>query len=430
MRDMLLALGLLLSPASQLRPVGSPVGPGEICFAAWLAISAIRNLGRTDIPLTNAAWRILAFWLLFAIALSIGTLTAFLTTQHNDPALMKHDIQAYILVAGIGFFCVLEPTAPGRLKHIAWLLSGLGTVFLGMQWAEASGLAIIPGLDPWYWDRLRGWSENPNQLALVCLVIGLVSLHLAETAERSRETVAALGCAVLPLVVGLMTKSDSFLLILAVGCPLLIALKIRNWLRADASRPSVRNGLAWCALLALPIILVLAAPAAMVAAGNSTGFEKEFTQNNRDALERDAPERLKLWKQALELGVGTGMLGLGPGPHLVREQTASISYMDGRAYERHPSDDPRPDFESHNTVLDLFTQGGLLAVLAFGWLFGTALLLAVRTRHDSLAVLLCGLAVFSVFHLIVRHPLLWFVLALTLVAAAPARSPAATGDRI
>ncbi len=420
-RDILLALGLILSPASQLRPEGGSVGPGELCFALWLVLAVIRNFGRSDLPLTSASSRILAFWLLFAVALSIGALTALLMSVRNDPTLVMHDIKAYILVAGISVFCVLEPMAGARLRRVAWLLATFGAAFLVLQLAHAVEMISIARLDPWYWDRMRGWSENPNQLALVCIVIGFVSLHLCETSRQAGKRLIALSYAILAFSAGLMTKSDSFLLVLAIAFPVFAALKLASWIRLNERRPNMRPAFAWLVVLALPTLLTLTAPMSYLAADWAQGLRRDFSQNNHDAIERDIPNRLALWKQAVERGIETNMLGLGPGPHLVRTETASISLDYGHAYERHPSEDPAPNFESHNMVLDLFIQGGLIAVLVFAWLCVSTFLMTVRENFISLAVLLCGLGVFSVFHFIMRHPLLWFVIALCLVTATSAR---------
>ncbi|MEM7633893.1 MAG: O-antigen ligase family protein [Pseudomonadota bacterium] len=429
-KDALLALGLLLSPASQLRMAGGAIGPGEICFALWLGLTAIQSLGRSDLPLTPAPMRILSFWLLFAAALSIGALTTYAMGIRNDPAFLKHDIQAYILVAGISFFCALDPAAPRRLNNVAWLLALLGSAFLTLQLAHAWTLLNVPHLDPWYWDRLRGWSENPNQLALLCIGIIFVSFHLAETAVRPGARAVALSCTVLPLVTGLLTRSDSFLLVLAVACPALAVFTIVKWLRSNSPKPGVRWTFAWFCILAVPAVLVLSAPSARIITKNPGSIEQQFAESNRDALQRDAPKRLELWVRALGVGMSSGMLGLGPGPHLDRIKETSVNLKDPGGDVRHPSEDPVPNFETHNTLLDLFTQGGVLAVLGFGWLFISTFLLAARANLASLAALLFGLAVFSTFHFVFRHPLLWFVIATCLVLASAAqRNPAQAGHR-
>ena len=85
---------------------------------------------------------------------------------------------------------------------------------------------------------------------------------------------------------------------------------------------------------------------------------------------------------------------------------------------------PPPNFEAHNTLLDLFTQGGLAAVASFGLLVAGGMRRTYRANLAGLTVLLGGLAMFSMFHLIVRHPVFWFVIALCLVAGSG--RPAAT----
>ena len=56
-------------------------------------------------------------------------------------------------------------------------------------------------------------------------------------------------------------------------------------------------------------------------------------------------------------------------------------------------------------------------MLSLVWLVAAAFLLTYRTKLDGLTVLLCGLTIFSIFHLIVRHPAFWFAIAICLVAA-------------
>ena len=76
-----------------------------------------------------------------------------------------------------------------------------------------------------------------------------------------------------------------------------------------------------------------------------------------------------------------------------------------------------PNFEAHNTVLDLFMQGGLLAVVSLVWLIWTTVSATLRTRSDALTVMMFGLVLFGIFHLIIRSPLFWFSIGLCLVVA-------------
>ena len=45
--DTLLAFGLLLTTASQLRFGDLPIGPGELCLVTWLFLMLLRQLGQS-----------------------------------------------------------------------------------------------------------------------------------------------------------------------------------------------------------------------------------------------------------------------------------------------------------------------------------------------------------------------------------------------
>jgi O-antigen ligase len=92
---------------------------------------------------------------------------------------------------------------------------------------------------------------------------------------------------------------------------------------------------------------------------------------------------------------------------------------------RHPAPNGTPNFEAHNTILDLFTQGGLVAILSFLWLAATALFNIYKARLAGLTTLLCGLLLFAMFDLIIRFPIFWFAIALCLVAGFGKRNAAA-----
>jgi len=188
---------------------------------------------------------------------------------------------------------------------------------------------------------------------------------------------------------------------------------------------TLRSASAWILVLVLPLVTAYVVPLGASAATELEDFIKGMTKGGggRDT-EETARLRVEVWNRAMRRGIETGMLGLGPGPHL--EIPSSI--VAGR---RESTNDPKhvehpelgfvPNFEAHNTLLDLFIQGGLIAVLSLGWLVATALVGTHRAELDALTTMLCGLVIFSIFHLIVRHPVFWFAISLCLVAAADSR---------
>jgi hypothetical protein len=413
-RDLLLALGLLMSAASQLRPTGAKIGPSEACLVLWLLLMLGREAGRLGPPLTPVLGRLIKFWLLFASAQCIGTLTGYLIGDSHDPDLFLHDVLAYPLLAAVSLLSVVEPGAWCRLQRVAWHLVWLGAAFLALQLSHAFGLVAVASIDPWYWDRLRGWSENPNQLALFCTVLGLLSLHLAGSAARFWSRAIAIGCAVLSAVVGRLTKSDTFSLVLVAAGPIFVGIKLREWL-ISPKELTLASACASTLTLALPLLLAATVPLTYSISVQAEGLAK----GSPKGTEREALLRFHSWKEAINRGLESGMLGLGPGPHIEIPPeivAARQTTKDDPKNVEHPSLNSAPNFEAHNTLLDLFTQGGLLAVLSFIWLVATSLSTTYRAKLAALTTLICGLALFSIFHLIVRHPLFWFATDFCLVA--------------
>lgn len=421
--DGLLTLGLLLSTASQLRPEGAPVGPGEICLAVWVLLMLFREVARLGPTLTQPLSKLLIFWMVFALTQCIGTMTAFAIGDRHDTGLFLHDVMAYPVLAAVS--CL--STAGSRLHRVAWLLATFSAAWLLLQVAFGYGWISLGDYDTWEWERFRGLSDNANQLALYCAVITLLSLYLAETARGPGESLAALICMIVAIVVGRLTMSDAYLLVIVVAGPLFAALKLQRWLKSRDRRMALRSAFAWILVLALPLAVAYVTPLGASAATEIEEAVKGMTKGGggRDT-EETARLRVHIWNEAMRRGVESGMLGLGPGPHL--EIPASIvagrrdSTNDPKHVE-HPEYGFVPNFEAHNTFLDLFLQGGLLAVLSLGWLVATALVVTRRAKLDALTTLLCGLAIFSIFHLIVRHPIFWFAISLCMVAADPRRTP-------
>ncbi len=423
--DVLLTLGLLLSTASQLRPVGAPVGPGEICLAVWVFLMLFREAARFGPALTPPLSRLLIFWLVFAVAQCVGTMAGFAIGDRHDSGLFMHDVVAYPVLAAVSCLSVVEPRASTRLYRVAWLVATLGAAWLALQVAFGWGLVDLGDFDAWEWERFRGLSDNANQLALFCAVIGLLSLHLAEAARRLGERVAAVTCMVVAIVVGRLTMSDAFLLVLVAAGPIFVALKLGRWLMSRERKMTLRSASAWIFVLALPVVTAYVVP---LGASAATEFEDAIKGLTKGAGGRDTEEsarlRIEIWSRAMRRGIESGMLGLGPGPHL-EIPTAITAGRRGSTNDpkhvEHPAFGFVPNFEAHNTLLDLFIQGGLIAVLSLGWLAATALVATHRAKLDALTTLFCGLAIFSIFHLIVRHPVVWFAISLCLVASADIR---------
>lgn len=422
--DFLLASGLLLSTASQLRPAGLPIGPGELVLVTWVCLMVGREAARLGPPMTPPLATLLIFWAVFTTAQSIGTMTGYVIGDVHDTGLFLHSVAAYALLATVSCLIVVGPDAGAHLHRIAWLVVSLGAGFLVMQVASGFGLIDIAMVDPWYWDRFRGWSSNANQLALLCVVLALLSLHLAEVAPRTGGKVAAIACGIVAVFVGRLSMSDSFALVLACSVLIFLVLKFRSWTRPG--RATLRSALAWIVILALPAGLIAAVPLVNSIAVEAVDTAKVVARGDDADTERSASTRFVIWSNAIDRGLESAMLGLGPGPHLKNPFRITMGPLSEEAQKNpdRPHQSFLPNFEAHNTLLDLFTQGGLLGILSVVGLGAIVLAGTWGARLDGLTILLCGLAIFSTFHLIVRHPIVWFAIAMCLVAGSPAhRAP-------
>jgi len=400
MRDALLALGLVLSTAHQLRLSSLPIGPGELLLATWVALALTYEVRRLGPPSSAALAKLLTFWVAFTFAQSIGLLNGLATEDFRDTASCLHDIVAYLLMASVSCFMVVLPDAEHRLRRTTWIAVIAGGACILVLVAAGLGVFSIPGIDPWWngWNRLRGWSENPNQFGLLCSALVLLSLHLGETATGSGARLAALLAAVPSFIGGILSGSDSFVLIILIAGPMFCGLKLWTWLFSVGSRLSLRAALGCLAFLAIPAFVVSAAPMVPTIVDKAGKFAVETMEKNEQA-----ENRFKLWREAIEVGTRAGMLGLGPGPHLVNKQ-----------WKRPPPD----KFEAHFVVLDLFVQGGILASLCYIWLVATTFFAAHKSQLIGLMTLVLSLFVFSMFHhFIIRHPIFWFSISLCLVAA-------------
>jgi O-antigen ligase len=82
----------------------------------------------------------------------------------------------------------------------------------------------------------------------------------------------------------------------------------------------------------------------------------------------------------------------------------------------HPTQNGTANYEAHNTILDVFTQGGVLAVASFVWLLLRATKYVYRARSAELMALVAGTAIFMMTGNIIRQPIFWFAIVLCLTA--------------
>lgn len=391
----LLALGLVISAATQLRVGGLPLGPGEFVLLVWLCLAGLRQLLSRPLILNPALMRVLCFWFVIVVSLCAGMAVGLVVESFQDYDGMFRDMIAYAFVFSFSAMMALTLSDAADRRQVIWRIVVIGSISLLLQIGGGLGKIPMPGVDPWYWDRLRGWAENPNQLGFFALFIALLGLHLADQAATKIESLQALGAIVPAFAAGLMSRSDSFVIGLIVSGGLFITLKSVSWLQDTEMAPTLRGAAVALGLLALPLAIIISVPFASAALSNIERVSNQVYADNEQG-----ETRLHLWAEAIDKGIQSGLVGFGPGPHLT-----------SKSFKRPPPD----KFEVHNTLLDLLTQGGVVAMVAFVWISVTALFAATRAGHPALAGLVAGLLVFSMFHYVMRQPIFWFGIVLCLL---------------
>ncbi|TIT02324.1 polymerase [Mesorhizobium sp.] len=414
-RSALLAGGIAMGYAAQLGIPGLPLGYTELFLSLWIMLSIGRVVVGGHLEATPALFRLATFWLIMTLALGVGAIVGLLTTAVLDLSGPIHDIMAYLLLASVTCLAAAEPDADRHLRRTAWWAIGILNACFTFQLALGWGWIHQSGVNPWFWDRFTGWSENPNQLALYCALFGPLALHLATTTDSPWGRLFGFSSIALTVYVGRLTKSDTYLLTSVLTCLIFLGLRVRTWL-TTGDKVGVSRQVAVLLMVGFLPLAMSMTPYVLKDMSSVENFAKSLSKGKGgEETAETAALRVKLWGNAVYKGVTSASLGLGPGPHVDRPSVVYRQFL------------PEP-FEAHNTILDLYTQGGLIAILALFWIVGSAAMSAWRAKLDALFALVVATAIYGVPHLIIRHPIVWFGLTLCLVAGTPRAVSAASSE--
>lgn len=392
-----LAIAVALSTATQLRLPAMPVGIGELAMGlciAWRWLHAPRIVDDLDGVLRTIR--------LAGCALIGSAVLAWLLAEpvHVADAAGGLILPARI-VAALAFSAIfaeaamaLAPRPESRLRLCVAIVHWTGVFCALILVAAFAGPGFVQG-HLWYENgaRLRGLSENPNQLGLqvafAILLLGLALTSTVRTATRLSLIAAGAACA----AAGLLSRSDAMVIAvlggLATGACLSLR-RLREWRpiisRLGISLPgiAVAAGTAGWLLLSRPL---LEASRAMFEEGNQ----------GRD--------RIALWDSAWRFFAQNPITGGGPAPHAKLDRI--------------------PDaMEAHNLFLDWASMTGTIGLATLLAVLGAALMVGARRGNEFQTALLVGLLFFSLFHFTLRQPVLWLAICITM-SALPSAPPRA-----
>ena len=381
------ALGVALSPATQLRASGLPIGPSEVVLLGWMLFVSFLLLRGAPFSSGRLFSALAAYWASALTLMGFGTLIAINTHKFNVD-LGSHDAFAFIYISLFTCFLCLRLGDKDQYHLKVARMTLLFTVFaagllLGIS-KFAGGFGRVTLLDNGI--RFQGWADNPNQMALAVVAMPFLSCYLIRRARRFMPKVIYVVAIAICALVGIATESDALRVSWALTvCGLLGLL----WCKAI-----FRGRGPW---LYLSHIL---APALIVILGVFTGEKLSM------ALERIAETlynqeggqgslRLTVWHNGLRAISESPLVGFGPG---------SFSGVQG----------PFSRWEAHNSLIDWGMSTGILGILLLIALWSWCLLRAIKSGSAPLLGVMTSIILFSLFHYILRQPIYWAMLVLVL----------------
>ena len=361
-------LGILsgLATATQLRSAGA-AGPFDLAIILYSAIVLLRNRPR----LAAVQTRVGLFLTLFVLLGGVGGLVSVFVGQ-GSLSKVAFGLLPY-LFALVSLEMASSQATPSLYLRRWLFLHGvvvLGTQ-LGLLAAYHVGMDNVGSIVLYIGERGRtvrflGWTNNPNQLAMVST---LATCALVLSARRPHVRALAF---VAGLTLGAATGSDGFRVGLGVG---FVALAVVVLSGRATVRPLVRI-LMWTGAAGLAVVVALSY--------SSIIDSISTTADDGDQAE----ERFVLWASCFPTIEASPLVGMGPGSH---------GSLRG---------EPR---SCHNTYVEGATFAGLPVMLFLAWTLAHLFRLQVqRGELLGLTLLVLG-AVQMVFSFFFRYPQLWML---------------------
>jgi len=284
-----------------------------------------------------------------------------LTFANSFSGLMGSDIRT--LVALMYVSLIAFPIAHSSIEEQKFIAYGAAGVLL-----LTFILALIIEIDLNNLSRLVLFSNNPNQIALY----SLCSLFLI--ARAVKQTILSIILCLPALFYGLLSLSDTYILSLSI---IFFFICLQYLAKGKY-------------LMILLIAWIISGITFWIILTNFTALSSLI---DIWAAADEGNTRINLALNGFQAFLQSPIFGYGAGA------------FSGPEF-------PMMGMEAHNTVIDFLTMGGVIWVLIFYTPFIIAILSFFKEREIVFAGILISILVFSIFHFIGRHPVIWFLYAI------------------
>jgi O-antigen ligase len=381
---LLFSLGVVFSPASQLRISGTSIGVGEICMLGSILVGLFAFILRPVVSL--GGWTImqkkyLTFWLISFVLFLFGSVYAFVIGKLEQGSTI-HNFSAYLFgfLTITSFLCFYsESSEQAGNKILTYLASFSGVLFLLYIYLFISGNTGFAGCDLYFELRFTGFGLNPNQLAFSCIPIPFLALNIyRKTRQKRWMKVWMIVVLISSLIVGLITFSDALIVSWIFGTAIFY---YNAFLRGIQKMPPKRI------LSSITITLLLLCIGFLFLQQIELYTEDTYGDG---VTNNQGSDRILYWRNALTVFTYSPLFGLGPG-----------SYSGVVPFGKE---------EAHNSFFDWLVSTGIIGIILFLYVLfykWTHIWRANNREHISIFV---ALLIFSLFHLTLRHFLFWVLI--------------------
>lgn len=227
---LLLPVALMFISFTQLR-FSLSVGPGEIMLAAWIAVTLVACV-RFSAPFTPFAKKTTAVMLISLASGVIGSIWAFIMVYSKQglPWTFVNEAVGTVfdVLVCIAFVLIADREFVNKSMRIFCIMS---TFIYLYNFIFVSSSERVKDLN-----RLKIWSNNPNQTALYCYVLAALCFIILMYERKLIRFLYAL-CFIAQVVMGLATDSDglymSYIMLAVIFIVFLLAFnmdKVFSWL--------------------------------------------------------------------------------------------------------------------------------------------------------------------------------------------------------
>ncbi|MCM3639282.1 O-antigen ligase family protein [Sporosarcina luteola] len=376
MIPILLGIALSFTTFTKIRFIG-PVGIGELLLLITAILLIIQLAKNQKIYVTEKSIKLVS--LLYSFVLSAFISNLFGALKGTIEIIDLRDTIAYLLPIGLIILIVHLPDYQNVLKKAAlhFYIYSQAYIYLCLLYLLVFRNFFYIDFFYYYSTRFSGLSLNPNQLALLTLILPIISLYLM---SRKRISIP-IGILNIVAVVWIGLKIESDALVLAWILSFFIysyaifikKIKFKNHLKVIVN------------IFVLSFLVSMLKIALDIFKNVSNSFNEVSNQSSI---------RFILWENGIKAFLKSPLIGNG-----TKSQSGLTSPFEG--------------FEAHNTLIDLLSMLGLFGVIVILLLFLWAIINSGKNLHYL--ILLLQVLIFSNFHNVMRQPIIWFVLFLLLL---------------